>query len=93
MDTQQPVEMLHEFELILSAGDIYEMDGPMQQHYWHGIPKDRSQTGSAKYARIALVFRDGHECFYAKDNGKPLDFNLAPRNCDIVYKVRFILAS
>ena len=62
-----------QYELSLGAGDAYDMNGEMQQHYVHGVPSEDDSAG-----RIAIVFRHGRYEEYTKDSGQALE-SLEPR--------------
>lgn len=60
-----------QYELIIGAGDAYDMDGVIQQHYLHGVPPGED-------GRLAVVLRHGTFRKYTKDSGEALP-NLNPR--------------
>jgi len=68
-------------QLFLRAGDGYDMNGEMQKHYVHGVPKDKSQVGTEQMNRSVIVFRHGREKQYLKDSGTLA--NLEPRDCTV----------
>ena len=70
--TKKKQEGDEQYELNIGAGDAYDMDGDMQQHYVHGVPS------GGKDGRIALVLRHGQYSTFSKDSGQALP-NVEPR--------------
>ena len=71
-----------EVDIFPAAGDGYEMNGEMQRHYVHGIPRkspDNLNIGGndSSSARIVIIFRAGRQVGYLKDSGRAC-FHLAP---------------
>jgi alkylated DNA repair dioxygenase AlkB len=64
-----------EAELYPVAGDGYEMDGILQQHYVHSLPAERATiqkqhgTDGGGGRRFALIFRQGAERKVCQDSG------------------------
>ena len=59
------------FRLKLGKGSIYYMNGEMQKHYHHMVPKiHRSRSISADDRRVVLVFRSGNTVI-TSDSGIP----------------------
>lgn len=54
----------------------YEMDGDMQKHYLHSVPKRKNDHGGR--LRLTVVFRAGDEVLVRKDSGRPCE-NLSPK--------------
>jgi len=79
----QNVDKTEQFELFLGAGDAYDMDGVMQEHYTHSVPEAANDDTTN---RIALVLRQGDFKTYDKDSGRALE-NLDPR--EIIPKAPF----
>jgi hypothetical protein len=50
------------------------MDGEMQKHYVHGVPRKNTKLDK----RVAIVFRHGKLAFFQKDSGRTLT-NVNPR--------------
>ena len=67
-------------KLFLGAGDIYSMDGEMQENYVHSVPKRKSKYENEEVKprqRLVIVFRDGRRVMVPRDNGVPVaEFNL-----------------
>jgi len=72
-----------ELEIFVEPGDVYEMDGDMQDSYVHGVPSVKNQIDH-ETKRIAIVFRYGEERFFQKDTGKSVT-DLSPRDVTIKY--------
>lgn len=57
------------------AGDVYTMDGVMQQNYVHGIlacsqrKDEKGMVHGAKGNRIAMIFRSGNRLEVKEDHG------------------------
>lgn len=68
-------------ELLLGAGDVYEMDGEMQKWYTHELPPlPGIDPGMATCAgkRMSIVLRRGVERKFTKDNGEDVEDLLRP---------------
>eukprot|EP00977_Amphora_coffeiformis_P005105 scaffold1071_cov166-Amphora_coffeaeformis.AAC.13 len=68
--------------LLLRQGDVYQMDGALQQNYVHSVPpcpKNNSEElgNDDDGRRLAIVFRKGKRVDYPKDNGEPV-YDLKP---------------
>jgi len=70
--TKKKQEGDQQFELNIGAGDAYDMDSDMQQHYVHGVP------AGIKDGRIAIVLRHGQFATFGKDSGHALE-HVEPR--------------
>jgi 2OG-Fe(II) oxygenase superfamily len=64
------------YDLFLQGGDAYCMDGEMQQHYKHGVPRVTSKE-HVDEKRIVLVFRRGRKKMILRDTGQSMS-NLQP---------------
>ena len=60
-----------QIELLLNAGDAYEMDAEMQKHYIHSVPKKAKDVGFG-YQRAVIVLRSGKTEYVSKDSGRPV---------------------
>ena len=60
-----------EIRLLMSPGDAYTMDGAMQKHYVHSVPKEVRQAGPGTQ-RLVIVLRDGETRTFRKDSGLPV---------------------
>ena len=54
-----------EIQLFIAEGDGYDMDGFMQQHYEHSLPKKTKNNSH----RLVLIFRQGSASLVPKDSG------------------------
>jgi alkylated DNA repair dioxygenase AlkB len=62
----KPFDM--QVELWMQAGDLYTMDGALQEFHCHYIPKDKKHLD--EFRRIALVMRDGEFKTGLTDTGR-----------------------
>lgn len=67
-------------ELFLQPGDVFAMDGKMQDHYLHSVPKRDKKTDETdgEVYRLSVIFRSGTKVYVTKDSGKPCA-NLCPK--------------
>ena len=76
-------------ELYLKPGDAYSMDGELQLHYFHSVPKLVSPVTNIKSQplqpptcpnnlRLAVVFRCGDPLLVTRDSGTPSDWAPKP---------------
>lgn len=57
-----------EIQLFIAEGDGYDMDGEMQAHYEHSLPKKLKHDSH----RLVLIFRHGNVTSVPQDSGVPL---------------------
>lgn len=64
---------------IYSYGFSYIMDGEMQMHYLHSVPKrNREEEECDNKCRLTVVFRAGENLMVQNDSGKPVQ-DLSPK--------------
>lgn len=54
------------------------MDGEMQEHYFHSVPKTKGPSFAEDSFRLSIVFRTGRDSSQWQDSGRACE-NLAPR--------------
>lgn len=72
-----------QIELFPMVGDGYCMDGTMQKHYVHSIPKSLRSTG----LRLVMIQRNGSFRAVKRDNGTKIASLLPPMNTS--YQITF----
>lgn len=69
------------YRLFLETGDVLMMDGEMQLHYGHSVPKSKSKQlmTEKRRRRLAIVFRDGKRMDFERDSGESVE-DFTPRS-------------
>ena len=66
--------------LYAQTGDAYQMDGKLQENYFHCVKRDKPENHNQ---RVVIIFRDGRKVLLRRDTGQPVtDFK--PRIPDSV---------
>lgn len=82
IEPQRPNELVQGdvmVQLFLNPGDAYAMDGELQQHYYHSVPKVAARgTCINAEIRLAVIFRCGKISWVSRDTGTPSDWKPRP---------------